>query len=723
MLQRRSAQISQTHFVSSNGAAAPRRRRRLWLWALVIAATTGVAAALLWRRWRPEKPPPLDANWIANTRVLAGDGVPGTKDGPADEARFSDPFGVAVAPDGTVYVTDAGDTQGVRAISPDGTVHTIAGGTRGFADGRGSAARFDTPSGIAIDAHGTLYVADTSNNAIRRITSGGDVSTIAGNATPGYRDGPAVDARFNGPVGIAVDGNGRLIVADTYNDRIRAIDPDGAVRTLAGGEPGLADGAGDSARFLTPCGVAVDGLGNIHVADTGNGVLRVLGRDGHVTTAFLPDGSMSPSGIAVGQDGTRYIADERGRLLELPAAGAPRQLAGSSPGFHDGDGAEAQFRGPAGLALTAPGRLIVADAGNALVRLVASRDRMESGPPASPLIAPRFDADRFALAPLLWPVAPMEGPFEIAGTSGEARGVEGAERFHAGIDVRADEGTRVSAVRDSVVASANAANGFGTLTESVRLGSLAYVHVRVGRSKSGEAFADDRFAPVYGPDGKVAAMRVKRGARFTSGEVIGTVNRFNHVHLNVGWPGEELNPLAFRLVHFEDHVPPTIGSVRLQDDQSRPLTERKRRRLVLPPRVQIIVDAWDTADLNKPGRRLGVYELGYQVLERDGTPAAGFEEPRHTLRFDRMSADPATVRLVYAPGSGIPFYGQRRTRFLYIVTNTFRNGMASPGWWDTTALTPGDYTLRIRAADINGNVAIARRDLPVTIGGWTPSAR
>jgi hypothetical protein len=112
---------------------------------------------------------------------------------------------------------------------------------------------------------------------------------------------------------------------------------------------------------------------------------------------------------------------------------------------------------------------------------------------------------------------------------------------------------------------------------------------------------------------------------------------------------------------------------------------------------------------------LGVYELGYQVVGAGGKPVAGFEAPRQTLRFDRIAADPATVRTVYAAGSGIPFYGQRRTRFLYIVSNTFRDGIAAQGTWDTTALAPGDYVLRIRAADINGNVATKNRDLPVIV--------
>jgi hypothetical protein len=131
--------------------------------------------------------------------------------------------------------------------------------------------------------------------------------------------------------------------------------------------------------------------------------------------------------------------------------------------------------------------------------------------------------------------------------------------------------------------------------------------------------------------------------------------------------------------------------------------------------VAIVVDAWDQANESRPGRRLGLYELGYQVLLTDGTPAPGFETVRHTMRFDRFTIDPEAAHLVYAAGSGIPAYGNRRTRFLYVITNTLRDGVAARGSWDTNELPPGDYILRIWAADINGNVATANRDVPVTI--------
>ena len=647
-------------------------------------------------------------------------------------AGFADPFGVAIAADGSILVADAGDSPRIRRIAPDGTVSTVAGGERGFADGTAGAARFDAPSGLAIDAAGTIYVADTGNNAIRRITSDGMVSTIAGAGTAGYRDGPAAQAQFNGPVGVAVDAAGRILVADTYNDRIRMIAPDGTVATLAGsGIAGATDGAALDAEFNTPCGVAIDGTGGVLVADTGNMVLRLISPSGVVTTVSSPivDGLRRPVAIATGPQGAIYVADDVGRVVELSTGGAARTLAGSRSGFMDGPGGEARFRRLGGIALAAPGRLIVTDGGNALVRLVGARPfdsasslaqgRPQGGwpLPPSPRIDPRFDFDRFALQPLLWPVDPMDGPHEIAGTLGEARGGEGGERFHAGIDVRVQEDTRVRAVRNGVVAAPVATSEFGTLSESVRIGAVAYVHLRVGRTKRGPVFDDPRFSPAYDSEGKLSGMRVKRGARFATGEVIGAVNAFNHVHLNVGWPGEEYNPLLMRLSHFEDSVAPTIarGGVRVYDEQGQPFDRRVKGRLVVHGRAQIVVDAWDQADGNAARRRLGLYALGYQVMRADGTPAAGFDKARDTIVFDRLDTSPEAPRLVYAPGSGIPFYGQRRTRFLYAVTNRLHDGVAAAGTWDTTALPPGNYTLRIHAADTRGNAAVANRDLPVTI--------
>ena len=680
----------------------------------VVAVAAG--AAYVWQRLQPPPTPLLEREWQATVAVLAGDGVHGTIDSTAARARFSEPFGIVAAPDGTIFVADAGDAHRIRRISPDGRVSTLAGGTRGFADGVGNRAAFSTPSGLARAADGALYVADTGNHAIRRITPDGQVSTIAGDGTPGYADGPAREARFNGPIGLAVAPDGRVVVADTYNDRIRVIDRGGLVSTLAGsGVPGLFDGVADAASFDTPAGIAIDSRGIIYVADTANGLVRTVDQNGQVTTPPWAngDGFFRPLGITVAPDGERYVADEGGRIVAIRTDGAIRTLAGAGIGFRDGAGRSAQFRSPSGIALVRPGHLVVTDAANALVRVVAATSQLPLQPPTSPTIRPQFDADAFSWAPLLWPVAPFAGPHEIAGTFGEVRG-DNQERFHRGIDVRIEQGTRVYAVRDGIVSSPVSNDGVGALDEWLRIGELTYVHIRAGRRRD-TLLDSSRFAASY--DGKkLMRLRVKRGARFAAGDIIGTVNRFNHVHLNVGWSGEERNPLLFRLVRFEDTVAPTIApdGIHVYDESWRELKTRVHNRVLLSGRVRVVIDAWDQADDNAPSRRLAPYELGYQVLHGDGTPAAGFETRHPSLRFDRVAPNPEAPQHVYGAGSGIPFYGGRRTRFLYIVTNLLDRGETAEGFWDTGRLSPGDYILRGWAADVSGNVV--ERDLLVSIG-------
>jgi hypothetical protein len=692
---------------------APRRFRktRLLLTAL-LCVVAGSAALRWWTIHRREAK--LEPGWAARVMVLAGDGVTGTRDGSVSHARFDDPFGVVVAADGTIFVGDGREMPRVRAISPDGRVFEVAGGAAGFRDGPGGSARFRTISGLAIDAGGSLYVADTGNNAIRRIAPDGNVSTIAGDGVAGYRDGPAAQARFNAPVGVAVEATGGVIVADTYNDRIRRVDPAGIVSTLAGENAADMNG-GAATSFDTPSGVAADRDGRIYIADTGAGAIRVREPTGAISTLPLPytDGPFRPIGIAVNSDHDVYVADERGRIVEIAANGQARVVAGGAPGFADGSGQEARFRRPSGIAAPAPGRLIVADTGNALVRVVAAVSRFEFRPPPVPGIQPRFDAAAFSAEPLLWPVSPMEGPHEIAGTMGEARGSD-AERLHSGVDVRIEEGTPVLATRPGVVSSPLSTGEFGTLNEWLRIGEVTYVHIRAGRDRDDVPLDAERFAATLDEQGKVAAIRVKRGARFETGESIGSVNRFNHVHMNVGWPGEEHNPLDFRLLQFADTIAPSISKsgVMLIDQSGVRLAQKSRGRLLVTGSVQIVVDAWDQAEGNRPNRRLAPYALGYQVLRADGSTVPGFERPVEMIRFNQLARD-ADARLIYAPGSGIPFYGRRATRFLFNVTNTFRDGVAKTGWWDTSALTPGNYTVRVYAADTEGNSTT--RDLPVTI--------
>jgi hypothetical protein len=649
-------------------------------WSLLIPGVLLAVAAWSW--WPVDEPPVLHPGWVPVVGVIGGD-------------TFVEPYGVAVGPDGTIYVADGAKGNRIRAVQPDGTITTVAGEVEGFADGLGRDARFHTPSGLAVDRAGTLFVADTGNDAIRRVTRDGHVSTVA--------------TGLKGPIGVAVGRSGQLIVADTYNDRLVSIDVEGQLRPI------------DLDVVLdTPTGVAIDGSGTVYVADTGNHVVRAIAEHSVVTTfdAASIGGLRHPAAVAVDASGTLYVTDESSRVIEIRADTAEaRVVAGSSPGFRNGLGSDAAFRYPAGLVSIAPGRLIVADSGNGLVRSVTATVLADAEPPPSPRLNPRFALEEFKWLPLLWPLDPLQGPFEIAGTLGEARG-EDAGRFHAGIDVRAEQGVPVLAVRDGIVRAPVSTGDFGSLNEWLRVGDLMYVHLRAGRTLRGDVL-DDRFVATRDERGRLTRMRVRRGARFGTGDAVGSVNAFNHVHLNVGWGGQEYNPLLFRLVQFEDTVPPTIarGGVRLYDANGVQFVERVRGRILVSGPVRVVVDAWDQANGNRPSRRLGVYSLGYQILHADGTPVPGYEEPMETIRFDRLTTDPAATRLVYAPGSGIPFYGGRRTRFLYIVTNTFRDGTAAERMWDSSSLPSGDYTLRVRVADIHGNEALQHRDLPVRVSG------
>jgi hypothetical protein len=222
---------------------------------------------------------------------------------------------------------------------------------------------------------------------------------------------------------------------------------------------------------------------------------------------------------------------------------------------------------------------------------------------------------------------------------------------------------------------------------------------------------------VAGDTGEPARVRVRRGARVRFSDVVGTVNRFNHVHLNAGPAGREVNPLLLPLPGFRDTIPPRITprGITLSDAAGHVFDVRSRRRTLVWGRVRIVVDAWDRADGNKPARRLGVFRLGYQVLDAHGAPATGFDHPRVTMLFDRLPRDTEAARLVYAEGSGITAYGNRRTRYRYIVTNWMRNGVATEDFWNADELPPGNYTVRVLVSDVAGNEAREGRDVPVTV--------
>jgi sugar lactone lactonase YvrE len=318
----------------------------------------------------------------ATVSTLGGRGAAGFADGPGAVAKFNYPFGMATDGSGNLYVADSENNR-IRKITPSGDVTTVAGnGEKGFAEGLGTAAQFAIPSGVAVDGSGTIFVADTYNLRIRMVTQSGDVTTLAGSGAAGRADGPGAEAQFLEPFAIAVDRSGTLYVAD--QNRIRKVTPSGEVTTLAGsGEKGFADGAGAAAQFNYPSGLAVDESGTVYVADSDNNRIRKVTPGGVVSTLAgstpgFADGTGAealfeyPSGLAVDRSGSLYVADsENHRIRKITRSGEVTTLAGrSAHGFVDGSGAAAQFNYPIGLCLGTGGSLYVADTENHRIRKV-----------------------------------------------------------------------------------------------------------------------------------------------------------------------------------------------------------------------------------------------------------------------------------------------------------------------------------------------------------------
>ena len=679
--------------------------------ALVLALLLIVGAAVAFLAFRlTRKPTPTPIGWHAHVTTLAGDGSP---------QGFWDPFGIAVAKDGTIYVADAGENNVIRKISREGNVANFAGG-------------FDTPSALAIDNDGNLYVADTGNNRICKVTPQGEVSTIAGDGTAGYVDGPAAQARFNGPVGVAVDAQGNVLVADTYNDRIRVISSNGQVTTVAGaGTPGYADGDRRTSLFDTPCGIVVAADGSVIVADTRNDRLRKIDKDGNVSTinVTISDGNgsnalSSPIGLALTYDNVVYVTElDHARVVQVAPDGSAHVIAGRGPGFANGV-EDARFNQPAGIAIDPQTReLYVTDSANYLVRKLtpATNDEPATASAAKSDQIPRLTKETLGQQSMIWPVDPQNSPHEVVATVGEVRGsfdsTDSRDHLHSGLDVFGGYGETVRAIRAENVTSPLPNWGFESLNEGFRVGVIAYVHLRVGRDKDGKMFDDARFTAVNGADGKLARVRVKRGTRFKTGDALGTINRMYHTHLIVGPSGGEINPLSLSPVGFKDDIAPTIekNGIQLFDQSGSQLTEKQNGRLVVTGRVRIVVDAFDRTNLNSSRRRLGLYRVGYQILKADGGPARGFEQPRIDIVFNRLPPDRDSPKIAYAEQSGITVYGSESTRFLYEVTNIVRDGRAERGTWDTSQLAPGDYVLRIIAADFSGNEAQDNRDVLLTV--------
>lgn len=330
------------------------------------------------------------------TAAFAGtQGGYGSTDGAGSVARFSFPKGAACDQTGNIYVADYNNNS-IRKVSPSGVVSTLAGGQivpiPVLTDGPGSTAQFSHPEGVAVDRDGNVYVTDSGYHVIRKITPGSIVSTFAGDPNRiGTSDGPATQAQFRGPAGIAVDQAGNLYVSDEQENTIRKISPTGTVTTLAGapGPFGSDDGTGSTARFFYPHGLAVDTAGNVYVADTNNCVIRKITPAGAVTTFAGTAGVIgsadgvgpaaqfnAPYGITIDAQNNLYVTDSWNHSIRMiTPTGVVTTLAGL-PGFPnnphfsiDGVGRDVRFTSyPTGIALDSAGNLFVVDTGNDIIR-------------------------------------------------------------------------------------------------------------------------------------------------------------------------------------------------------------------------------------------------------------------------------------------------------------------------------------------------------------------
>ena len=623
------------------------------------------------------------------------------------DGEFVEPFGITVK-DGDTYVSD-GDSGKILKISSDGVVSDFVAG-------------FDTPSGIAFDQVGNLIVTDSGSNTIKIVGTNGEVQTLAGvHGQLGNSDGENTIALFNGPIGIAVGSGARIFVSDTYNDRIRLIE-NGNVSTIAGSTRGYRDGTGTEAQFDTPLGIAI-WKDKLLVADAGNRRIRVVEPDGSVWTLagtgeitsrdgpLLDSGFVRPTAIAVDNEGRIIVADGNSiRMIGDRAFPFVETLTDTRRGFRDGPVRKSRFNRPSGLTFDKSGGLLVSDSENRVVRRISVQPvgGAESKGTPVPLTTEEFRG----LQPGRWPYEPPESRRDIAGTLGEIRGEMTAEnphaRFHNGLDIAGQYGETAYFIRNEKVLDPIAIENVGTSRELVRMPTLGYIHLRLGRDKDDKIF-EDRFQFTYSENGIINSIRAPRGTKFTAGDRLGTLNSMNHVHFIAGSSGNEMNALAaLELPNVTDTIAPVIERIELlKDDWSSFETGMPDSRINLSGKIRAVVRAFDRMDGNPERRKLGVYRLGYQIFREDGTPES---DAKWTIEFDRMPPNEA-VRFVYANGSRSGPTGE--TIFNYIVTNRLTRDRIGEDLIDTATLKPGNYSIRVFAADIFGNTT--SKDIPIEV--------
>ena len=324
-------------------------------------------------------------NYEPNIKVetIAGTGVYGTMNGSIKTASFAGPTGISIDKEGNLYIVDRGISN-IRKIGINDTVSTFAGiGTVGNTDGLALNSSFNLPFASDIDSLGNLYIADMDNYSIRKISTNGIVSTLPGAAT---QNSPSV---FSQPQGVALDNFGNVYVSDTYNNAIRKINLDGTISTIAGGSYysyGLINGSGKSVAFKYPVGLVLDKDSSIYIADAGNNVIRKINAKGIVSTFAgtetkgFEDGNVltakfnNPTGVCIDKDGNLIVVDRNNSAIrKISKLGIVSTLAGgSSAGLVDGKGNIAQFNYPYSATTDKLGNIYIADSGNLTIRKISN---------------------------------------------------------------------------------------------------------------------------------------------------------------------------------------------------------------------------------------------------------------------------------------------------------------------------------------------------------------
>lgn len=619
--------------------------------------------------------------------------------------EFGEPFGIAVDKKGLIYVSD-GDAGKIFRVSTDGKIELISD-------------KFNTPSAIAFDKDETLIIADSGSHTIKRLNiSTGEVLTIAGTENQkGFADGETSTALFNAPIGVAVALDGKIYIADTYNDKIRLIE-NGKVSTVAGNTRGFANGIGNEAKFNTPCGIVILPDGSLLIADTGNRLLRRIELDGKTIT-FAGTGEqdllddfplqakfIEPTALAIDETGTIYVADGNSiRVIGRRLFPFVETISATRRGFSDGNLKISKFNRPSGLAFDANGNLFISDSENQIIRVLTG-EKLGKPITKDEIAKLRFTAEEFRnIQKPRWTYNPPEAKRDISGTLGEVRGeiIEGKQTwFHNGLDIAGGYGEKTYFIRSEKVLKPMAAENLGNLRELLRLPTIGYIHLRLGRDKDDKSFGDSRFQFDKDENGKFIDVRIPRGTKFEAGDAIGTLNSFNHVHLIAGKSGAEMNALdALILPNYKDSIAPTIERISIFDENWQPLFEtiKPNQRINLSGKLRLVVQAFDRMDGNPERRRLGVYKLGYQILKEDKT---ALFEPKWTISFEKMP-EMDFVNLVYAKGSKSGYTPE--TVFNYILTNEVNGEIGKENFLDLNNFERGNYILRVLVTDFMENVS------------------